>query len=147
LETLICNHLRPSQLERTPTLTNRAIFRFLRDTDEVGVDVVLLSLADLLGKQTPPMEQRQLSNRVEIARQLFTAMFEAPPGKYDPEPYFKGNEISEALGIEPGPEIGWLLKTLREAQVTGEVKSKADAMAFIRLMHQGGLRMDDIDDS
>jgi len=147
LETLIRNHLRPSQLERTRTISNRAIFRFLRDTAEVGVDVVLLSLADLLGKQTPPMEQEQLSKRVETARQLLTAMFEAPPSKYDPEPFLKGNEIAEALGIEPGPEIGRLLQALREAQATGGVTSKADAIAFTRLMHQGGLGIDDADET
>ncbi len=143
LEVLVRHHLRPSQLERERMISHRAIFRFLRDTDEVGVSVILLSLADLLGKQTPPMDQEKLSKRVETARQLLTAIYETPFKRYRPEPLLRGNEIADTLGLEPSPEIGRLLSALQEAQVTGQVKTKSEAFAYIRSMHEGSSGMDE----
>jgi poly(A) polymerase len=137
LEILIRNHMRPSQLEKERTISHRAIYRFLRDTNEAGVGVVLLSLADLLGMQTPPVDQEELSRRVETARQLLSAMFETPSQRYRPKPLLRGNEVAEALGLEPGPEIGRILDELQEAQVAGEVNSKTEAYAFIRSLHKG----------
>jgi putative nucleotidyltransferase with HDIG domain len=145
LRILVRNHLRPSQLERETTISQRAIFRFIRDTGEVGVGVILLSLADLLGQQTPPMDQEKLSKRVEIARQLLTAIFEASPKRYRPDPLLRGDEIARALGIEPGPEIGRLLKGLQEAQAIGEVTSKTEAYEFIRWMYKQSPGMDGSD--
>jgi putative nucleotidyltransferase with HDIG domain len=138
LERLVRHHLRPSQLEREAKISHRAIYRFLRDTNETGIDVILLSLADLLGQQPPPVDQERLTRRVETARQLLIAILEAPTKKYRPEPFLRGNEIAQSLDLEPGPEIGRLLSALREAQVTGEVTSKSEAYQFIRLMHEGG---------
>jgi tRNA nucleotidyltransferase/poly(A) polymerase len=136
LQILIRNHLRPSQLQNEKTISHRAIFRFLRDTDEAGAEVVLLSLADFLGMQTPPVDQEELSKRVETARQLLSAMFEADSRRYRPEPLLRGNEIAKALDLEPGPEIGRILNALQEAQVAGEVNSKGEAFAFIRSLHK-----------
>lgn len=135
LDLLVRNHLRPAQLERETKISHRAIYRFLRHTNEAGVGVLLLSLADLLGKQTPPMDQEVLSKRVETVRQLLAANFEDSSERYRPEPLLRGDEIAEALDIEPGPEIGQLLLALQEAQVSGEVKSKPDAFVFIHSKH------------
>jgi hypothetical protein len=38
----------------------------------------------------------------------------------------------DALGIEPGPEVGRLLEELREAAFAGEVESKEDALRLAR---------------
>jgi poly(A) polymerase len=145
LETLIRNHMRPMQLERDSTISHRATFRFLRDTNDAGIGVVLLSLADLLGQQTPPVDQEALSRRVETARHLLSAMFEAPVQRYHPDPFLRGNEIMKVLDLEPGPEIGRILNALQEAQVAGEVNSEAEAYAFIRSLHQGHLGMDSVE--
>jgi tRNA nucleotidyltransferase/poly(A) polymerase len=136
LKLLVRNHLRPAQLERETKLTHRAIYRFLRHTNEAGVGVLLLSLADLLGKGTPPMDQEVLSKRVGTVRQLFTAYFEASSEGYSPPPLLRGDEIVEELNIMPGPVIGRLLLALQEAQVSGEVKSKSDAISFIHSEHK-----------
>lgn len=143
LQNLVRNHLRPSQLERGRTISHRAIFRYIRDTNQCGAEVVLLSLADLLGQKIPPMDQERLYMRVDTGRQLLEANFEATR-KYDPIPLLKGNEIAEELDLKPGPVIGQLLQALLEAQVTGDVTSRDEAFDFIRSMHQGGLGLEDI---
>jgi poly(A) polymerase len=146
LQSLVRNHLRPAQMEREKTISHRAILRFLRATDEGGVEVVLLSLADLLGQRIPPMDQEILSKRVDTARQLLKAIFE-DTREYNPVPLLDGNEIAQELDIKPGPEIGRLLETLQEAQVSGEVTSRVEAFVFIHSMHQSQLKIDDAENS
>jgi hypothetical protein len=38
----------------------------------------------------------------------------------------------EALGLEPGPELGDLLEQVREAQAAGEVKTRDEAISFAK---------------
>jgi tRNA nucleotidyltransferase/poly(A) polymerase len=52
-----------------------------------------------------------------------------------PVPLLDGNEIMEFLKIQPGPRIGELLNLLRDAQLEGIVKTKDQALKFIRSRH------------
>jgi poly(A) polymerase len=136
LEGLVRNHMRPGQLEGETKITRRAIYRFIRSTKDTCVGVVLLSLADLLGKSTPPIDQELLKKRVDIARTLLEATFESPHNSFSPNPLLRGDEITHELGIEPGPEIGQLLEALTEAQVAQEVRTKSEAYEFIRARYR-----------
>ena len=46
-----------------------------------------------------------------------------------------GNEVMAALGIDPGPEVGRLLAALEEAQASGEIANRKEALAFARKLH------------
>jgi tRNA nucleotidyltransferase/poly(A) polymerase len=132
LEKLTLNHLRPGQLEREDKVSRKAKYRFIRSAGEACVGIGLLSLADLLGKRTPPIDQGLLERRVNIVRALFEAYFEAPTQEYHPVLLLRGDEIVKELGIEPGPDIGRLIEDLREAQVIKEVNTREEALKFVR---------------
>ncbi|HET7009256.1 MAG TPA: HD domain-containing protein [Anaerolineales bacterium] len=132
IESLVAHHLRPEWLERTPEISRRAIYRFYRSTGSTGVGVVLLSLADLLGRHVPPTPQDVWSSRLEVARTLLEAWFESRPEKVEPAPLLDGNEVMRLVGMTPGPKVGRLLEELREAQASGEIESVGDAQAFVR---------------
>jgi tRNA nucleotidyltransferase/poly(A) polymerase len=140
LGNLVLQHMRPAFLEQEVKISRRATYRFLRDVHDAGVGVILLSLADLMGKQNPPVDQNTLSRRVEVARQLLEATFESEPDRYSPVPVIRGDELAHLLGIEPGPEIGQLLEMIREAQVAGEITTKSQAINFARLVRSPGSR-------
>jgi hypothetical protein len=42
-----------------------------------------------------------------------------------------GGEIAELTGIAPGAELGQIKRALLEAQIRGEVKTHAEAEAFV----------------
>ncbi len=48
------------------------------------------------------------------------------------EPLLSGKEIMNILGLKPSPEIGKMKKRLLEAQIEGIVKTKKDAISFIK---------------
>jgi poly(A) polymerase len=136
LERLVLQHLRPVFLEREGSILPRAKYRFLRDTQDAGVGIVLLSLADLMGRQNPPVDHNALARRVDVARQLLGACFEVEDTVYDPKPIIRGDELANRLGIKPGPQIGRLLEMIREAQVTGEIKTKSEAIDFAKKIRE-----------
>jgi hypothetical protein len=44
----------------------------------------------------------------------------------------RGDELARALGMEPGPELGELLRQLAEARYTGEATTPDEAVAYAR---------------
>ena len=49
-----------------------------------------------------------------------------------PPKLIDGNDIIDKCGVAPGPEIGRLLEAVREAQVSGEVATKEEALKLVQ---------------
>jgi hypothetical protein len=49
-----------------------------------------------------------------------------------PVPLLDGNDLQRHFGLKPGERIGTLLAALREAQASGEVMDKEDALNYIK---------------
>jgi poly(A) polymerase len=132
LASIVRHHMRPEWLEREAKITTRAVYRFYRQAQAAGVDAILLSLADFLGKYAVAPPEDAWKKRVETARQLLMAYFEQWHQGMDPEPMLRGTELIAALDLQPGPQIGQLLEAIREAQVCGEISSKEEAINWAR---------------
>jgi hypothetical protein len=44
----------------------------------------------------------------------------------------RGEDVMEAFGLPPGPEVGRLLALAREAQALGLVATREEALAYLR---------------
>lgn len=49
-----------------------------------------------------------------------------------PKPLLTGDAIMKVFRLPPGPQIGELLAALRDAQLSGKVRTKTDAQAFLK---------------
>ena len=47
------------------------------------------------------------------------------------EKLLDGNDIMELLQIKQGPELGKIINELKEAQISGEVNTKQEAVNFV----------------
>ena len=47
-------------------------------------------------------------------------------------PLIDGHDIIDVFSLEPGPAVGAMLETVREAQAAGEVGSKEEALELVR---------------
>jgi poly(A) polymerase len=124
------HHLRLGFLVHEAPLPRRAVFRYLRVTEPVTIDVTLLSVADRLATRGRKAEQA-IAGHLELARELLAEAFalRAAP----PEPALvRGDVLAEALGLEPGPRVGALLEEIAEARFAGEVSSADEAVALAR---------------
>ncbi len=48
------------------------------------------------------------------------------------KPLLSGKEIIEILGIEPSPLVGKIKKALLEKQIEGVIRTKEQALEFVR---------------
>jgi poly(A) polymerase/tRNA nucleotidyltransferase (CCA-adding enzyme) len=129
---LVEGHLRPAHLARGGRVTRRAIYRYFRDTDDAGVDIVLLSLADHLATWGPNLREERWMRRLEVAELLLHHYFERRAETVAPELPVDGHDLMRELDLEPGPEIGLLLDALREAMAAGEITTREEALELAR---------------
>jgi tRNA nucleotidyltransferase/poly(A) polymerase len=75
-----------------------------------------------------PEHLRPLARLIERIKEL-EAM---GAGRRLPAPLLNGGEIMKLLKIEPGPKVGEIIAALREEQLTGKIKTKAEAKKFVK---------------
>ncbi|HEY7074083.1 MAG TPA: HDIG domain-containing metalloprotein, partial [Solirubrobacteraceae bacterium] len=119
LEALTRHHLVLGFLVHDRPLDRRAVYRYLKLTSPVEVEVTLLSCADRLATRGRNAE-RAIAPHLELAREL---MAEALRWRASgpPKAPIRGDELARRLGLAPGPELGTLLAQLEEAAFAGEV--------------------------
>ena len=110
--------------------TNRAIYRYFRDTGEAGVDILFLSLADHLatrGKHLDLAHWREHAEVVDyvLAKHTEEEKLTVPPKLVD------GHDLIDIFGLSPGPRFTEILEALREAQAAGEVTTREEALNYI----------------
>lgn len=133
VERLVRHHLRPMHLAQSGSMTRRARFRFFRDLGEDARDLLLLALADAAALRGDSPLDVWAGPHGRTVRELMaghaeeTATLAAPP-------LLDGRDAMEALALPPGPELGRLLRLLREAQALGEVTTRDAALTYIRRM-------------
>jgi len=106
-------------------------YRFFLSADESGVDVILLSLADLIATYGSALPQDKIGAHIAVCRVLLEYYWETPE-KINPPEIIDGRVLMRKLRLTPGPLIGNLLSAIREAQVIEEISTEKDALAFAK---------------
>jgi tRNA nucleotidyltransferase/poly(A) polymerase len=133
LKKIVRHHLRPLHLAQTGKRpSRRAVYRFFRDAGEAGVDICLLSLADVWATYGSSLPQGVWIRHLDIVRILLEAWWERSNERVSPPALLNGNDLINEFHLNPGPEIGILLEKIREAQVVGSISSRGDALKLAR---------------
>jgi tRNA nucleotidyltransferase/poly(A) polymerase len=137
LVTIVNHHMRPSLLSHTKELPSRkAIYRFFRDTGVAGVDICLLSMADILATYGPTLSQERWTRHLDVTRSLLNAWWEDQTESIFPTPIINGDTLMGELDISPGPVVGYLLDAIREAQVAGDIHTQQEAIDLARMLSE-----------
>ncbi len=129
---IVRNHMRPHHLVQTgKPLSRRAIYRFFRDAGPGGLDVCLLSLADVLGIYGNTLTRDTWEKYLDLCRVLLENWWERPEDSVRPAAVINGRDLINQFGLSPGPVIGRMLEKVREAQATGEIESQEDAYRLV----------------
>jgi putative nucleotidyltransferase with HDIG domain len=135
---IVTGHMRPLWLvtNQADKPTRRAVYRYFRDIKTAGLDVALLSLADHLATYDGPGEENQWRNLVGLVAALCDFYFHQYTEVVAPSPLLDGRQLMTALHLEPGPEIGRLLRLLEEAQAAGDISTPEEALRFAQRSRQ-----------
>lgn len=132
LATVVAGHMRPLWLSKTnEEISRRAIYRFFRDTGSAGVDICLLSLADILAAYGSSLPQDYWMQHLRVVKTLLNAYWEMNEKIVSPSLLLNGDELMNLFHLKQGPIIGKLLEMLREAQAADEIQNREEAIQFI----------------
>ena len=142
ISSMVLHHLRPAGMSSDGLWpTDRAIYRYFRDTGDVAIDTLYLALADYLGAKGPELSHPQwLEHARMISHVLYTGTRE--PVSVNSVRLVNGNDLMSRFRLQPGPHIGTLLDTIEEARAAGEIESREQALdlAALTLESQGYTR-------
>jgi tRNA nucleotidyltransferase/poly(A) polymerase len=130
--TVVQHHMRPGWLLKEASITRKAIYRFFRDTGDAGVDVMILALADQLATRGDTLTREHWRDYLGLAHRMLDNYFRRPLEVVAPPQLVSGKDVMSLLSLAPGPQVGELLEEVREAQAEGKVRTREEALEFLR---------------
>jgi len=128
---LIKHHIYPSHLLQSEA-TEKAILRMFRRLEPETIDIILLAKADRLSAKgediTDAIINKNMAGLCELLEKYKIAKETLAPL----EKLISGDEIMKILNIKADKNLGNIIKELKEAQLSGDVITKEDAINFIR---------------
>lgn len=138
LSELTRQHMRLMGLSKAQEWTDRAKYRFFRDLGKEGIDALCLALANGLAKKDLAFAEVQMDSLPEDIQRIrrigveFLRYYDEEFSVNPPGPLMSGKEIMERFHLPQGKEVGWLLERLREAELTGTVRGRKDALEYLQ---------------
>ncbi len=131
-------HMRIHSLSRAREITPRAKYRFFQDLGKEGIGLVILALSNALASKRTEFSLALSSDLPddllkikevggELLQYYYKEFTQRPP-----KPLLDGKEVMEVLGVPQGKAIGVLLDRLREAEISGKVQTREEALKFLK---------------
>jgi poly(A) polymerase len=130
VESLVYHHLRPVQMANKELPTQRAVYRYFRDTGDVGIDILILALADYLASRGPLASVEEWNSHCRVINYILEEHGKQQ-AKILPVKLINGHDIISNFGLAPGPLIGQLLAIVDEAHASGELSTREEALALV----------------
>jgi len=131
VESFVCHHLRPAQMANDELPTQRAIYRYFRDTGEASIDILFLALADYLASRGPLASMEEWKKHCQLINYILTE-HDKQQAKTLPVKLIDGDDIMDTFDLAPGQLIGKLLVMVDEAHASGELSTKEEALTLVR---------------
>jgi len=139
VELMVRHHLRPTQMCQGGLPTGRAIYRYFRDTGEAGIDTLFFSLADHLAARGKNLDIPHWREHAQVMAYVLAR--HAEEGKATTPPKLvNGHDLIDIFGLSPGPRFAEILEAVREAQATGEISTREEALDYINNILNIGLK-------
>jgi putative nucleotidyltransferase with HDIG domain len=129
---IVLGHMRPLNLANEKSVTRRAIYRFFKKHGSAGLDIGLLSIADYLATHGGTGDEGNWTRLLDVVDQLFDHYLNHFEETIQPAPLVRGKELMDEFEMEPGPDVGRLLRMIEEAQAAGEISSIEEAKSFAK---------------
>lgn len=132
VECIVRNHMRLLTLIGREGVSSRAVYRFFRDTEDAGIDILLHALADHLATYALEPEESGWQRLVDLAASMMGSYLDRGADQAKQRSLLTGHDLLRDFELSPGPLIGELLEAVREAQAIGEVRTRDEAMELVR---------------
>ncbi len=124
-------HIYPSHVLGAPEITDKIYMRFIRKMGNEVIDVITLAMADRLSAQGVEITPKIVEKNINNLKSLLNYYLEVKESLKPLPKLISGEEIMELLNIKPSKELGNIIKSLKDAQLSGEITTKEEAIAFL----------------
>ncbi|MBI4752809.1 hypothetical protein HY793_00320, partial [Candidatus Desantisbacteria bacterium] len=131
LKCMITHHMRPGYLVEAEKVTDRAVYRFFKATQQEGIAVLLLSLADRYATMGPASSTEGIEKHYEVVCYLMEKLYSHQPSANPPR-LINGHDLMEYLCLPPSPLIGRLLQVVEEGIAEGRITDQMAALEYAR---------------
>lgn len=132
LTKMIKYHIYPSQVMCAPEITDKILMRYIRKMGEDSIDGICLAKADRLSARGVEITDEIVEKNINSLNYLLQFFLDNKKCLEPLPKLLSGNEIMEILQIQPSKRLGKIVKVLNEAQLSGDVVTKEDAIKFIK---------------
>lgn len=129
---MIKYHIYPSHIVKNPEVNEKSYMRFVRKMGDESIDVIILAMADRLSARGIEITDEIVEQNINNLQALLDFYLKI---KEDLKPLPKllsGDEIMQILKIRPSKELGQIINSLKEAQLSGDINTKEEALDFIK---------------
>ncbi len=131
LEDAVRMHLRPGYLSNFKRPSEKAIFRYLRDTKDEAVGLAILALADQAATRGSLTTEVKHKHHAKVCRMLIDRYFELKDQKPRAR-LLTGDDLIKVLKLKPSVLFGKILSQIEEAAALGKIKTKQEALALAK---------------
>lgn len=125
-------HIYPSGVLQAPNLCEKHYMRYIRKLENDVIDNIILAKADRLAAQGPDITREILETNINGLDKMLKYYLDIKETLKPLPKLLDGNEVMKILDIKPSPKLGEILDALHEAQVSGDVNTKDEAVAFVK---------------
>ena len=129
---LIKNHIYPSHVVSAPEVNDKTYMRFIRKMGNDVIDIIILAMSDRLSARGVAITDEIVKNNLDNLQALLNFYIEVKDTIKPLPKLLSGNEIMEMLNIKPSRELGEIINALKEAQLSGEILTKKEAVKFVK---------------
>lgn len=129
---IIKKHMYPTAVVSSPELSEKVMMRFVRKSEDNAIDNILIAQADRLSARGPEITDDIVEENISALNKLLKFHLEVRETLEPLPKLLDGNEIMKLFDIKPSPKLGEIIEALKEAQISGEIETKDEAITFIK---------------
>ena len=105
--------------------------RYIRKMEGSVVDNIILAKADRLSALGKDITKEILESNLTGLDRMLGFYLDIKDNLQQLPKLLDGNEVMKMLKIKPSPLLGQVMEALHEAQISGDVMTKDDAIKFV----------------
>ena len=128
---MIKNHIYPSNVIAAPDLNDKILMRYIRKMGNDVIDNIFLAKADRLSARGVDITQKMVDDNINGLNTLLNFYLQKKDSLKPLPKLLDGREIMELKNLKQSPALGQIIKDLHEAQLSGDILTKQDAVKFV----------------
>ena len=121
----------PTAVVSSPDLSEKVMMRYIRKSENNAIDNILIAQADRLSARGPEITEEIVNENMTALNNLLNFYLNKKETLKPLPKLLDGNDVMKLLEIKPSPRLGKVMDSLCDAQISGDISTKEEAVKFV----------------